>query len=1021
MEYKKTIILLILAIFLVSITGVCASEIDDTIASDDTNAIELSSDNDISEDYLQLAQENNILKSNDDESISEPADKDILRDNSANYSGLASEIGSGGNIELQYDYYAYDGSNDTIEITVANSIIDGKGAVIDMAGSTIRAFKVSASDVTIKNLTIKNANYNGTGGAIYFAQAGTVTDCNFTDNKATGEYNQGGAVYFLNEGTLVNCNFINNAATHEGGAVFIWEEGIVTNCNFTDNSAVYGGAVYFYTSGIVTDCNFNDNKAVGDKNYGGALWINSGSIANSNFDSNTATYEGGAVWMNSGSIANSNFTGNNATTGSAIYFGNVSSDKTVSNSRFLNNRADAEKLDVTQDGNNFTATLTGNDNLLNAIYCDVDVRFTNVTYWGVNGINNTGSSAVTLSGSKNVAGQNISVSGVINGEILDIIKITDADGKIVLEDVAGDYYITFLHKEDSYYTRAETVIINMNLYVNVTSLSTNNRTVNLTAKSNIYNETMPGKLLFILPDGTELNAAYASNGTWWTVHTFDEFAVYEVNASYIGLDNVAITNATINIAELPTNITLENDTVELYVGDFVGTGAALTPAVAGNLTFTSNNESVVIVADGNIIAVSEGTANITVSFAGREGYLPALNKTITVTVNRVSTHIVIGDIIDYIGSDVNITINVTADDAIAFNGNVNFTLPNGTIVPVTIIDGKAAVPWIVPLSDGTYSMNATFEGDNRYAPSKATGSITVNKYSSKLTIYEFTNVVYPNNVTIKYSIENRTNVTVTVDGVSSDKIIITNDTITLIGLDAGNHTIRIVNNESDLYNGFDFAQEFAIGRNSSKIAASAITATYNINKNLVITLTDVNGKALSGAKVTVNINGAKEYTTDSNGQIKVSTKGLVPKAYTAKIAFNGNTNYNASSLDVKVTVNKAKPKIVAKKKKFKAKSKKKKFKITLKDNTGKPIKKVKVRLIVKKIGKKSKKTTSKTSKTTSGKKSKTKKKNIVKTNKKGKATFKVKVTKKGKYWAKIKFTGNKYYKAVTKKVKITIK
>ena len=1009
MEYKKTMVL-VLAIFLVSITGVCASEIDDTIASEDTNSIELSSKNDIIEDNLQITEENNMLKSNDE---------NVLSENYGNYSELASEIGSGGNVELQHDYYTYDGSTDTIEITVADSVIDGKGAVIDMSGSTIRAFKVSASGVIFKNLSIKNTNYEGNGGAIYFEQASTVTDCNFTENKATGNYTQGGAVYFLNEGTLTNCNFASNTATYEGGAVFIWEEGIVTNCNFTDNSAVYGGAIKFYTVCTVTDCNFNGNKATGEYSYGGAVWMNSGSIENSNFSANTATYEGGALWMNSGTIENSNFTGNNASKGSAIYFGNESSTKTVLNARFLNNKAKAEELQVIKNENNITIIFKGNNNLLNAIYSNGEVSFTNVTYWGVNGINNTGSLTTTISGSKNEAGQNISVAGVVNNKILDTTEITDTDGKIVIENISDDYYITVRHNEDSYYTQAETVLININLYVNVTSQTTNNRTVNLTAKSNIYNETMPGKLLFILPDGTEINAAYASNGTWWAVHTFDDFAAYEVNASYIGLDNVVITNATINIAELQTDITLENDTFELFVEDSVSAGATLTPAVAGNLTFTSTNESVAKVVDGKIIAVGEGTANITVSFAGREGYLPALNKTITVTVNQVGTHIIIGDITTYLGFDVNITINLTSDDAIPFNDDINLTLPDGTIVPVKIVNGTAVVSWTVPDSDGKYFVNATFEGNNRYAPSKATGSITVNKYSSKVTISEITSVIYPNNVTIKYTVENRTNVTVTVDGVSKDKIIVTNDTVTVIGLDAGNYTVRIVNNESSLYYESVVAQEFTVNRTTSKIAASGITATYNINKNLVITLTDANGKPLSGVNVTVSIKSAKEYTTDSKGQIKVSTKGLAPKTYTAKITFKGNTNYNESSLNVNVKVNKAKPKIIAKKKKFKAKSKKKKLKITLKNNIGKPIKKVKVKLTVKKIGKKSKKSTSKKSKT--GKKAKSKKKNIVKTNKKGKATFKVKITKKGKYRAIIKFAGNKYYKAVTKKVKITVK
>ena len=609
---------------------------------------------------------------------------------------------------------------------------------------------------------------------------------------------------------------------------------------------------------------------------------------------------------------------------------------------------------------------------------------------------------------------------MVNGEILDVTEITDADGKIVL-DAFGDYYITLCHNEDSYYTQAETVAINMNRYVNVTSLTTNNRTVNITAKSNIYNETMPGKLLFILPDTTQLVANYAGNGIWWAVHTFDEFDVYEVNGSYIGLDDVSITNATLNIAEIQANITLENETVELFAEDSIDAGAALDPAVAGTLTFTSSNETVAKVVDGKIIAVSEGIANITVSFAGSEGYLPALNRTITVTVNRVIARIVIGNITTYPGLDVNITVNVTLDDNVPFNDDINLTLPNGTVIPVKIINGGAVIPWTVPDNYyRNYSINATFEGNNRYLPSKGTGSLTVNKYESKVAISEITAVVYPNNVTIRYSVENRTNVTVTVDGVSQDKIIVENDTITVIGLDAGKYTIRIANNESDLYHGSGDAQNFTVNMNPSKIAASNISATYNINKNLLITLTDANGNPLSGAKVTVNLNGAKEYTTDSNGQVKVPTKGLVPKTYSAKITFKGNNNYIGSSLGAKVTVNKAKPKIIAKKKKFKAKSKKKRFKITLKDNTGKPIKKVKVRLTLKKIVKKSKKTSKETSKKNS-KKSKSKKKTIAKTNNKGRATFKLKVTKKGKYRAIIKFAGNKYYKAVTKKVKITVK
>ena len=153
MEYKKTIILLAFVVFLLSIAGVSASEIDNTIASENANTIELSTDNDI-EDNLQTSEENGALASTDyDEDIAQ-TDTEVLGADSATYSDLANEINQSGNIKLNHKNYTYDGG-ETIDISEDNKVIDGDGAVIDMNGSTIRAFYISGSGVTIKNLTIK--------------------------------------------------------------------------------------------------------------------------------------------------------------------------------------------------------------------------------------------------------------------------------------------------------------------------------------------------------------------------------------------------------------------------------------------------------------------------------------------------------------------------------------------------------------------------------------------------------------------------------------------------------------------------------------------------------------------------------------------------------------------------------------------------------------------------------------------------------------------------------------------------
>ncbi len=780
-------------------------------------------------------------------------------------------------------------------------------------------------NVTNCNFTDNFANF---GGALYFDGDGEVANCNFI-NTATRESRGGGAIKMLS-GNVTNCNFVNNSATSDRGAILMSsgtvsdcnftdnsassgrgaiyiQQGNVTNCNFTNNSAnKKGGAVYFISNGTVSNCNFVDNKATGNSGEGGAVFFkNNGTVSNCIFTDNNATANGGAVYFErEGTVSDCNFAGNNATNGSAIYFYSTSATKTVSNSIFLNNRTNAEALEITKNDNNITITFTGNDDLLNAIYSrnDNEVSFTNVTYWGANGI---ATLTAIISGSKNEAGQNITVGVVVNGKpVLNEVKVTDENGMIVLPIIAGEnYIISARHDTDSYYTEAEKTISNMTFNVNVTSQTTHNKTVNITAKSNIYGDFMSGKLVFILPNGAEIDATYASNGTWWAVHTFDDYAVYQVNASYVGLDNITITNATISISKTPTEITVENATVELFVLDSVDAGATLTPADAGELTFTSSNATVAKVEDGKI-SCWRRTAIITVSFAGNDDYIAAENKTITVNVI---------------------------------------------------------------------------------------------KYDSKVTIEPINVTVYPNNVTIKYAIENRTNVSVSIDGVSDDKIIIANDTITLVGLDAGEYTIVVLNSENSTYHKSNDTKTFTVNKQATSIAASDVSTTYNINKDLVITLKDSTGKALSGVKVTVDLNGAKTYTTDKNGQVKVSTKGLAPKTYTVKITFNGNVNYEKSAKNVKVTVKKATPKLTAKKKTFKTSKKVKKYKIKLKDNTGKAIKKAKVTLKVKG------------------------KKYTAKTNKKGKALFKIKkLKKKGTYKAKVTYKGNKYYNKVSKKAKIKV-
>ena len=729
MKSKKIILILITAIFLASIAGVCAADANDTlVASEDTSQIELSDSNKIIEDNLQTSEENDELTL---------TDNDVLGADSATYSDLDSEIRASGNVTLTHKNYIYDDGATAITITEDNKVIDGNGAIIDMTGSTIRAFDVIGNGVTIKNLTIKNVNFwekggaikfagdSGTvincnfinntaqnGGAIYFDKTGNVENCNFNDNTAS---RYGGAVYFLNAGNVTNCNFINNKATADiscGGAISM-SSGSVTNCNFADNEAYQGSAVYFSNNGEVRNCNLTGNTA----NYGGAISMFSGSVTNCNFTNNQATgtnsWGGAIIFLGTGNVTNCNFADNSAYEGGAIFSSYWSTADTCIFKTGSDTTFNIGILPPMLNVDNFTTFYGSGEKLTFDLKTNSNIPVTN----------------------GNIP---ISVYFKDDNSWVGNYRCLSGEGWAVSLPV-GSYYANFTTEYAGFQAISRTITItipNVRYYINVTSITTNNKTVNITAKSNIpKNILWDGKLLFILPNGKNITANYADNGTWWAVHRFDDYGVYQVSASYIGLDNVTINNATITVSKVNTVLT-----------------------------------------------------------------------------------------------------------------------------------------------------------------------------------------------------------------------------------------------------------------------ADAVTATYNINRDLVITLKDANGNALSGAKLTVDLNGAREYVTDANGQVKVNVAKLVPKTYTAIITFNGDDIYAKSTKNVQVIVKKAKAKIVAKKKTFKKAKKVKKYTATLKNNVGNAMKKVKLTLKVK------------------GKTYK------AKTNAKGKAVFKIKnLKKKGKYRATVKFAGNNYYSKVTKKVKITVK
>ena len=225
----------------------------------------------------------------------------------------------------------------------------------------------------------------------------------------------------------------------------------------------------------------------------------------------------------------------------------------------------------------------------------------------------------------------------------------------------------------------------------------------------------------------------------------------------------------------------------------------------------------------------------------------------------------------------------------------------------------------------------------------------------------------------------------------------------VLDLNAGVYNITLSYDGNETYGPKSYTGLIVVDVSATEIVAPASKSVFltavKSGSYVTLTLKDMNDNGLGDKKVSITFNGkTKTYTTSELGVIKFKLSATKVGTYTLKMKFAGDENFVGSDATTKVKITKQATKVTAKAKTFKAKTKTKKYTIVLKDSKKKAIKKVKVTI---KVGKKTFKAT---------------------TNAKGKAVFKItKLTKKGKYTAKVKFAGNKYYKAVTKSVKITVK
>ena len=954
MKLRKDIMVLlfILSIFLIGAVSASSDAMDNIGISNVTDdTVTHTEDISVGEKTNTIDNSNEIMKFNDEELITEEP-------NPTSFTALDKKIkeSTGSEIELEHDYI-YNESVDsefTYGIAISKSLtIDGKGKTIDASGKASLFNLESNCNLILKNLIIVNCYTDGDGGVININNANlTVTNCNFNNNKA----NAGGVIYaYESNVTLSNNRFFKNLASSEGGSLVARRTTVnIFNNIFENDYAGGGGSLQILSNGrgdATATLKNNLFKNCTAKYVAGFFYSSlPTTVINCTFDNSDGGKYGGVVADGNFSIIDSTFRNSFSTRGGALSLNGNSKSTTITNCIFENNRAE---------------TLGG------AIYSQQKLKVTDSSF-----INNT---------AKNYGGALYD-----EGNYFDITSNTFTDN--VAKTDGGAIYLVGAVEIRTYKDWTQYPSATYRLTV-----------ASIEGTSSMYNAYLNQGTLenFGIRDYTSdsrIDALfdYYKTGGRGPVSTSRDFdapgGFISYNAEQVGA---------VGKGNIFKNVFSNNNAKE--------NGGAIY-STANNLTIQENKFVNNSAKSGSAIWISNQTksqSHIIGAGSDNPGY--SSSKT-TIDLKKANAYKI--TLYDYTLNTpvINRYYYGTAEIALGHNvtmfKNTFLQNPTGSIGNAIVNEGtnttienndeknaKCGSTIYTKSEHVSISENVFEDSELKTILSiKASNPAPNLNEDVELTVTLKDKMNTPlSNQNIELTIQNKKH------SLKTDKNGIATFVYKADTIEA--QTVYVTYNGNSLFSKSASTLKIKAQIATKITADSSLTATYNKKGVIVATLSDINGNALGSVKLSVDLNG-EVYTpvTDENGQIKISTDGLVPKKYDAVITFGGNDDYGKSAKSVGINVKKATPKLIASNKKFKKSVKTKKYTITLKTNNNKPLSKVKLTLKFK----------NKTYK--------------AKTTSKGKATFEIKNFKKtGNFKATVTFNGNTCYNKVTKKVKIIIK
>ncbi|WP_400198185.1 Ig-like domain repeat protein, partial [Methanobrevibacter smithii] len=496
------------------------------------------------------------------------------------------------------------------------------------------------------------------------------------------------------------------------------------------------------------------------------------------------------------------------------------------------------------------------------------------------------------------------IAVVVDGDKYDV-AIVNGSAKLTLSDLpAGVYYIEAKYDGNSIVTES----------YNSTKFTIDLIDSSIAVEAKNIKCGEEAVITATVTDGATGTVTFFVNGKTYVVDITDSVATlkiadlttgdYPVFAYYNGdkYYKTSYNSTTFNVAKLASTTTV--NVSDIKVGEDAVISIAVPEITSGVVSVTVGDAIYnVAVVDGKgtltLSGLASGSYDVVAKFNGDDKYL-ASEDSAKFNVTKLASTIDIAVDNIKVGEDAVIGValpeDATGEVIISVNGKNYTVMTKYGMASVTISD----------LANGTYSVDAFYNGDDIYAPIKNSTAFTVSKVSDYNMTVDIADIVKGENATITVSVpeDGTGNVIVTINGTDYKGTVVNGTAKVIIpGLDEGTYKVVTFYTGDNKYDSMIVNGTITVNKNTkTTLTMDNLVKYFNGPQKLMAKLVDGFGNPIANATVYFTING-KVYAriTDENGTASIAIR-LLPSEYKASALFNGTDDYDMVAVNASVLV-----------------------------------------------------------------------------------------------------------------------